>query len=148
MRRDQTTLLLSSALLVAMTTGCGSISSVTFGIGGRSPSRVETALRSSPPPHAPAHGYRHKHHQSDGQQVELVFDSGLDVYVVIGIPGLYYSNGSYLRLDGDRWYASTHFDSDWERRDESKLPPGLQKKQKKAKKGHKHKKSHPAKGHW
>jgi hypothetical protein len=80
--------------------------------------------------------------------VDLVFDSGLGVYVVVGIPGRYYWDGYYLRFDSDRWYASIDLDGDWEPRSEGKLPPGLQKKHHKAKAAHKHKNSHPAKGRW
>jgi len=149
MRRSHGTLI-SLAVLVTLTIGCGSISSVTFGHSGGSQHRSESAHRPGPPPHAPAHGYRHKHRHRDGRSVDLVFDSGLGVYLVVGVPDRYYWNGSYLRLDGDQWFVSVSPDSGWERRDEEQLPPGLHKKHKRAKKGngHKSKKSHPAKGKW
>ena len=47
-----------------------------------------------PPPHAPAHGYRHKHQHG----VELVYSSELGVYVVVGFPNHYFSEGHYFRL--------------------------------------------------
>ena len=46
-----------------------------------------------PPPHAPAHGYRRKN--PDG--IEVVFDVGVGVYVVLGHDGIYWDGGRYLR---------------------------------------------------
>jgi hypothetical protein len=140
--------ILTCAAIAATSAACAPISSITFGSGGRQATRSERTHRPGPPPHAPAHGYRHTHRRSDGQRLDLVFDSGLGVYVVVGIPGRYYSDGYYLRLDGDQWYASADLDSGWERKGESDLPPGLQKKRQKAKKSGKHQKSHPGKGRW
>ncbi len=74
-----------------------------------------------PPPHAPAHGYRHKH--QDG--VELVFDSGRGVYVVVEIPNEYYFDGHYYRLRADQWAVSTHVDGPWGVIDEVSIPAGL-----------------------
>jgi hypothetical protein len=54
--------------------------------------------RRGPPPHAPAHGYRH--HQ---KAVDLRFDVQLGVYVVIGHPNHFYSDGHYFRRVGPRW---------------------------------------------
>jgi len=73
-----------------------------------------------PPPHAPAHGYRHKHHG-----LELVFDSGPGVYVVIGFPHHYYHKGHYYWYHGPMWKMSTHMDGPWESVSEDKLPSGL-----------------------
>jgi phage baseplate assembly protein gpV len=89
-----------------------------------------------PPPHAPAHGYRHKH--PDG--VVLVYDSGLGLYVVSGHKNVYYSEGRYYRYHQDVWESATHFDGKWKKTSSKKLPPGLQDKQvakgnKKGKKG-------------
>lgn len=77
-----------------------------------------------PPPHAPAHGYRAKQHGHD-----LVYDSSLGVYVVVGLPGVYYHDGLYYRYRDDHWYYSGDLDRDW--RDyggDRRLPPGLAKK--------------------
>lgn len=76
-----------------------------------------------PPPHAPAHGYRAKYHDHD-----LVYDSGLGVYVVIGLPDYYYVDGYYYRHSHDGWYYSKELDRDWNGYDDRKLPPGLAKK--------------------
>ena len=81
--------------------------------------------RGSPPPHAPAHGYRH-HHPADG--MELAFDSELGAYVVIDLPLHYYRNGLYLRFDEGRWLASAHLDGPWKVYSQSELPPGLRAK--------------------
>jgi hypothetical protein len=61
-----------------------------------------------PPPHAPAHGYRHKHHGH-----ELVFDAALGVYVVVGLPQLWFLDGSYFRWYGERWEVGVDVDGPW-----------------------------------
>jgi len=68
------------------------------------------AHRHGPPPHAPAHGYRHKHHR-DG--VELAFDSGLGVYVVVDWPGHYWYVDRYVRWSDGHWSASARVDGGW-----------------------------------
>ncbi|MEE8513795.1 MAG: hypothetical protein V3S73_03615 [Gammaproteobacteria bacterium] len=75
-----------------------------------------------PPPHAPAHGYRHKHR--DG--VELVFDSGRGVYVVVEIPNQYYFDGRYYRARVNVWEVSVTIDGPWEWIAEASIPIGLQ----------------------
>jgi hypothetical protein len=76
-----------------------------------------------PPPHAPAHGYRAKYHNHD-----LVYDSHLGVYLVIGLHDHYYRDGYYYRYAHDGWYSSRYVDKDWGSYEERKLPPGLAKK--------------------
>jgi len=97
--------------------------------------RVE---KRGPPPHAPAHGYRHKHKAHAGE-VELVFDSGLGVYVVLGWPGHFYDQSHYYRQDGGVWQVSARLDGGWVAASTKKLPPGLAKKGRGPKKG-----PHPA----
>jgi hypothetical protein len=82
-----------------------------------------------PPPHAPAHGYRHKH----GDGVNLVYDSGLGLYLVADVTGRYYWKGNYYRHRGSQWELSVSLGGPWIAAHRSKLPPGL-KKSKKAKK--------------
>ena len=77
-----------------------------------------------PPPHAPAHGYRHKY-----QGVKLMYDSGLGVYVVIEFPDHYYYKGQYYRLKNAQWQVSGHIDGLWEPVSEESLPPGLRAKE-------------------
>jgi hypothetical protein len=54
--------------------------------------------KGGPPPWAPAHGYRHKHHGAD-----LRFDAHLGVYVVVGHPHIYFHDGHYLRRAHSSW---------------------------------------------
>jgi len=80
-----------------------------------------TVKRGGPPPWAPAHGYRHKHRSG----VELVFDVGLDVYVVLGHPRHYFHDGRFFkRLDGG-WAWAQKWDGRWKPADASEVPRGL-----------------------
>jgi len=78
-----------------------------------------------PPPHAPAHGYRHKH----GDGVVLVYDSGIGVYVASGHAGVYFYEGSYYRQHSGAWEACAKIDGNWRKASHNKIPPGLQDKQ-------------------
>ena len=89
------------------------------------------ARRNGPPPHAPAHGYRHKH--ADG--VELVYDSGRGVYVVVGLPGHYYCDGHYFRISGNQWEMSLNTHYGWKPVYEDSIPRGLRVKGKNKGKG-------------
>ena len=147
MHQSRRILVVASTTLILLL-GCGPLSSVTIGKSERHSVRAEKSHGGGPPPHAPAHGYRHKR-QHQGRDLELVFDSDLGVYVVVGVPNHFYWKGYYLRIDGDQWYASVNLDSGWEPRSEPSLPPGMRnhKKHPKAKRGNS-KKSGPAKGRW
>lgn len=83
--------------------------------------------RGGPPPHAPAHGYRRKHHVQHGSDVELVFDSGLGVYVVVGFPDVYFYANSFFRFGDIGWQISVRPDGGWAVADSGRVPPGLQK---------------------
>jgi hypothetical protein len=78
-----------------------------------------------PPPHAPAHGYRHKQHG-----VELVYDSGRGVYIVVELPNYFYCKGYYYRRIENQWQIGVHVDGPWEVVSEKSLPPGLRGKKK------------------
>ncbi len=78
----------------------------------------------APPPHAPAHGYRHKHHGGG----ELRFNSELGVYAVVGLPSHFYLDGLFFRIEGDSWQVSARLDGHWEHRSSSSVPPGLRSK--------------------
>jgi hypothetical protein len=54
--------------------------------------------RGGPPPHAPAHGYRHHH-----EGAQLRYDAHLGVYVVIGHPDHFFHDGHYYRRLASRW---------------------------------------------
>ncbi len=69
--------------------------------------------RGGPPPHAPAHGYRHKRHDTSGTQVTLQFDTDLGVYVVLGHRDHYWSSDRYFRWNGERWEVSMELEGGW-----------------------------------
>ncbi len=134
---------------------CGPVHSVTVGRGGppapRGPVVVQESHRGGPPPWAPAHGYRQKHqraYQHRESTVDLVFDSGLGVYVVVGLPNYYYWNGVYLRLDAGQWIQAPYIDARWEPCPDDRVPGGLRAKAAKANRGKAHGKSKgKGKGH-
>ncbi|MHC4425527.1 MAG: hypothetical protein ACYSYV_05450 [Planctomycetota bacterium] len=78
-----------------------------------------------PPPHAPAHGYRHKHGGA-----EFVYDSAWGVYVVVGWPSHYYHKGHYYRQHESRWEMGVHMDGPWKAVSREALPQGLRSKAK------------------
>lgn len=102
-----------------------------------------------PPPHAPAHGHRRKHSHDP---VELVFDSDLGVYIVVGRSGVYWHGDRYFVWGDGRWRASARIDGVWVSIGNDDVPvrlvakydDGHGKHGKKAK-GHSHKVGHPAK---
>lgn len=83
-----------------------------------------TAKQTGPPPHAPAHGYRYKHRNG----VEMVYDSNIGVYVVVGRTEHYYCRDKYYRLNGGSWEVSLDINGKWAPVSDKKLPPGLRKK--------------------
>lgn len=87
-----------------------------------------------PPPHAPAHGYRQKHHGRD-----MVFNTGLGVYVVSGIADHYFQNNNYYRYRDGNWWISLDFGGPWVTIGESDIPPGLKMKKGKGHEKQKHK---------
>lgn len=80
--------------------------------------------QAGPPPHAPAHGYRHKHPSG----AELRFDSQLGVYIVVGHTDVYFHDGWFLRIRGDGWQASATLAGPWKPKAVGSLPPGLRTK--------------------
>jgi len=81
--------------------------------------------KSGPPLHAPAHGYRHKH-----EGVEMVYDSGMGVYVVVDFPDCYYFNGSYYHFGESQWEVGVSSKGPWKSVSRYDLPKGLQNKKK------------------
>lgn len=113
------TLLLGMVLLA----GCVPIAAQVGGT--RAPAPAEKIQMPGPPPHAPAHGYRHKHR--DG--VELEFDSTIDAYVVIGLPGIYFHNDLYIRMSSSGvWEVSVNLGGPWGDAEMKEVPPKLKKK--------------------
>ncbi len=78
------------------------------------------AKKGGPPPWAPAHGYRKKHHRHD-----LVFDAKIGVYVVVDLPGYYfYRDRFYKSVDG-KWWTAAKITSGWTVVGAGGIPPGL-----------------------
>jgi len=73
-----------------------------------------------PPPHAPAHGYRRNHQGHD-----LVFDSDLGVYLVVGLSSVWFLDGSYFRISGDHWEVSAATRGPWRVAASSAVPARL-----------------------
>ena len=84
-----------------------------------------------PPDHAPAHGYRRKHQHHD---IELEYDAGLGVYVVLGHEGMYF-HGEYFYSaeNGSTWRISAHMEGPWEEAKADTVPEGLHGHEKKNK---------------
>ena len=102
------------------------------------PRQSVKADRVGPPPHAPAHGYRHKH--PDG--VVLVYDAGIGVYVVNSYVDVYFYQDRYYRVRSGACETSLHIGGPWQKASAAKVPAGLQGKMSKAGKGNgKNKKS-------
>lgn len=93
--------------------GCGWVKHWEVGASSSRPpkggAKVKKSKGHGPPPHAPAHGYRHKHEQG----VELQYDSGVGAYAAVGLQGVYFNNDLYLRIVGGYWQASVHFGGPW-----------------------------------
>lgn len=121
----------SAGSLVALLTGVG-CAALGVRVGD------DRSRGHGPPPHAPAHGYRRKTRHG----VEIVYDSGLGVYVVVELPGHYYHDDKYYRKHGGRWEISIDIDGPWTVIAEAKLPVGLRADGKM-----KQKKEPPGKGH-
>ncbi|MHC4166558.1 MAG: hypothetical protein ACYSWQ_06355 [Planctomycetota bacterium] len=113
--KNAVTFVVTSVCALLVTTSCSS-THVHHRTGRR--------VGHGPPPHAPAHGHRHKHVHG----VELVFDSGLGLYVVVGHPDHYYCDGHFYRLAGGVWQMSLRFDRGWAHTSGKPLPSGLRAK--------------------
>jgi len=88
-----------------------------YGRGGPGP---QANRGYGPPPHAPAHGYRAKQHGRD-----LEFDAHLGVYLVLGLPGVYWNDGWFYRRLRDRWQRCGDGDGPWHDARWGDIPIGL-----------------------
>ena len=111
----------ASLALILVLTACGSSN---LKVRHRSTPDQVVVVKTGPPPHAPAHGYRHRH---EGK-VNMTYDAGLGVYVVIGARDCYFHDDHYLRLARSGWEMSLSFGGPWQPSPTKSLPPGLAKK--------------------
>jgi len=113
-------------------------SGYSVGIGTSTQTSHSSYHHPGPPPHAKAYGYRAKHdswkhrarhgrhgYSSRGTGVEIVYDSDLGVYVVLGHPNNYYYDGHYLRVVGGIWQMTAEFDGVWVTARGSAVPNSL-----------------------
>jgi len=74
-----------------------------------------------PPPHAPAHGYRHHHYGADH-----IYDVHLGVYTVVGHPDIWFRDGFYYRQRGGYWERCNRLrGGHWGRADWAYVPERL-----------------------
>ncbi|HET9235253.1 MAG TPA: hypothetical protein VFP10_14045 [Candidatus Eisenbacteria bacterium] len=109
---------LSAATLALSVLGCSSSRRSTTVVVTDRP--VVVATKSGPPPHAPAHGYRAKH-----RGVDMVYDSGIGVYTVVGHRGCYYRSDRFFRQQGSTWQVSASIRGPWKTTSRSAVPNGL-----------------------
>ena len=125
----------SLASLLAFTLALGACTHAGVVVGDSHPPVVTGDHDHGPPPHAPAHGYRRKHQdQHHGGDIELVFDSGLGVYVVVGFPSHYWLDGTYYRERSGSFEIAASIDGPWST--SRSVPPGLAKGKGKGKPAH------------
>jgi len=111
----------SLAVVAAAALALESSACVSLAPSGSAPVKV-AAKQPGPPPHAPAHGYRRKHPQDD---VALVFDSGLGVYVVVDTPDCWWTDAGFYRWREGVWYQGPHVSGPWKQVVLDSVPPGL-----------------------
>ncbi len=85
------------------------------------PNRAFHARVSTGVPDAPVDGHRQKH--QDGP--DLVYDSRLGVYVVLGHPNHFHDGHRYFRSRDGRWQRSTHLHGKWVTISIREVPRGL-----------------------
>jgi len=110
------------AIILAASVALLGCSSRTVVRGSKTVVHVDNT-KPGPPPHAPAHGYRHKH-----ENVVLIYDQGLGVYIVSGYKDVYFYRGHYYRLHNGVFQTAVKIDGQWDRAWDHLVPPGLQKK--------------------
>jgi hypothetical protein len=71
-------------------------------------------------PAHPAHGYR----QVQGG-IEMVYDSGMGLYIVTGYPNNFFYSGRYYRYREPNWEISVNINGPWRSESFQSLPRGL-----------------------
>jgi len=108
--------IVGAVALVAICCAVSACSTVRY----KNTTSLEPAKKHGPPPHAPAHGYRHKH-----GDVDLAYDSALEVYLVSGHSNYYFYDKHYYRTTNSGWEITAHFKGPWKSIATKKLPKGL-----------------------
>ncbi len=80
--------------------------------------------KTGPPAHARAHGHRRKHQSGP----ELLFDSRLGVYVVVGHTDLYFHDGWFIRVHNGSWQVSASLNGSWQAKSAAWVPSSLRSK--------------------
>jgi hypothetical protein len=123
--------LLTLLLATVLVSACVRSGSVSYGDDHRH-------YDGGPPPHAPAHGYRAKHRHQN-----MVYDSRLGAYVVLGYSDHYFHNDWYFRYRDGLWQINANLsDRDWRDVDFYRVPEGLRN----SKRGKHSYKDYPGKG--
>jgi len=120
-----------------------SCNTMGVGIQAHVPVKKQKHKKKGPPPHAPAHGYRH-HHKGHN----LDYDSNLGAYIVVNVPNTYFHQNLYIRLSTDgRWMVSAYLNNGWRVETGTEIPHRLkQQKEYEYKQKHKDKKHKKSKG--
>jgi hypothetical protein len=71
-------------------------------------------------PAHPSHGYVYAH-----GGIDMVFDSGLGLYIVTGYPDYYFFSGRYYRYHSPYWEYSSRLNGPWKMERYESLPRGL-----------------------
>jgi hypothetical protein len=110
-------------VVAAVSSACSR--SVVYKDGESGPVLVDE--KHGPPSHAPAYGYRRNH--AGDEDVVLVYDTTLEVYVVSDYNDSYYSGGQYFRFHANRWELSESMGGMWRPvKDVRGVPAGLREK--------------------
>ncbi|WP_022665122.1 hypothetical protein [Desulfospira joergensenii] len=124
-------------LAMVLSAGCN-----TFYMGAGDPvsHRYEKKEKGKgPPPHAPAHGYRHKH-----QGYDLEYRDKAGAYIVLNVPETWFYDDLYIRVSSDgEWFVSADLEGGWRIAAGNEVPYSLKEYKKKGR--HKKKKSHKKK---
>jgi hypothetical protein len=122
--------------LIALAGATLLLSSCSAGVHRHPPAHKQvTVVETGPPPHAPAHGYRHKH-----RGTVIVYEASLGVYVVRDRPDYYFYGEYFYRVRDGGWQASLTMSGPWKVVPDYRLPEKVRHHQ--YVKAHKHKKKH------
>jgi hypothetical protein len=116
---------LAAIAAILVFTGCQSDGGYHVSVGSTPPPpppphHEHVGKKHGPPPHAPAHGYRHKH---DG--CDLRYDRTVGCYAVVGYANYYYNDGFFFRYSDGSWQMSANVGSGWSGVDVVRVPEPL-----------------------